>query len=325
MTLAADQITIAVTVYNRRHFLRQCIASALEQTVPVRVIVVEDCGPDPGMRDYVQEQFGTRVEYFRNPKRRGLFGNWNACMDLAGTPWLSILHDDDFLAPQFVEAMLALHARAPDCALYFGMTTIVDESGAPMPWGPLPKFGEPWGRVRLEDTLEITPFPFPGQLFLVAEARAAGGFRETSGYCGDWEMWCHLIERRGGAQTAINVAFNRQHGGVERDSNAVWRAGRAFPLTYVQRKRILAMLRRRGAAPVFDRADFQSRGQVPARYLLRHGATLPRRVLRYHLGLLRLSPPMNWKYAVFRRLALLGGLRFVQLASLLWNRLRPGS
>jgi len=35
MSVAADQITIAITVYNRREYLHQAIRSALNQTVPV--------------------------------------------------------------------------------------------------------------------------------------------------------------------------------------------------------------------------------------------------------------------------------------------------
>ena len=100
--IPADQITIAVTVFGRRTYLRQAVASALDQTVPVRVIVVEDCGPDPTLEAFVRKEFGSRIEYFRNQRRRGIFGNWNACMDLCQTAWLSILHDDDYLAPGFV-------------------------------------------------------------------------------------------------------------------------------------------------------------------------------------------------------------------------------
>jgi len=35
MNLTAAQITIAVTVFNRRKYLKQAISSALDQTVPV--------------------------------------------------------------------------------------------------------------------------------------------------------------------------------------------------------------------------------------------------------------------------------------------------
>jgi len=109
MELKAEDITIAVTVFSRRDFVLEAIGSALAQSVPVSVIVVEDCGPDPGMRDYIQDRFGGRIRYFRNPRNRGLFDNWNACMEYSRTPWLSILHDDDRLHPWFIEEMIALH------------------------------------------------------------------------------------------------------------------------------------------------------------------------------------------------------------------------
>src|SRR5262245_33027517 len=66
MNLTPDDITIAITVFDRRQFLKQAIASALEQKFPVRVMVVEDCGPDPGLQTFVKQEFGDRVEYIRN-------------------------------------------------------------------------------------------------------------------------------------------------------------------------------------------------------------------------------------------------------------------
>src|SRR5271168_1455616 len=113
MQLRAADITIAITVFNRRDYVLGAMRSALEQTVPVKVIVVEDCGPDKGLRDFIVDEFGSRVEYFRNPRNRGLFDNWNACMEYCRTTWFSILHDDDLLLPDFVEKMLKVAAEAP--------------------------------------------------------------------------------------------------------------------------------------------------------------------------------------------------------------------
>src|SRR5580658_7936336 len=105
LELRPEDITIAITVYSRREFVLGAIRSALAQTIPVKVIVVEDCG-DPALRDFVLREFGSRIEYFRNPRNRGLFDNWNACLEYCRTPWISILHDDDLLHPIFVETML---------------------------------------------------------------------------------------------------------------------------------------------------------------------------------------------------------------------------
>ena len=66
MRISADQITIAVTVYYRRHGLVQAVERALNQTVPVKVMVVDVCGPDDALREFVRAQFGERVGYHRN-------------------------------------------------------------------------------------------------------------------------------------------------------------------------------------------------------------------------------------------------------------------
>lgn len=323
--LTADQITIAVTVFNRRTYVLQAIESALNQTAPVRVIVVEDCGPDPALEEFVKSRFGSRIHYFRNARRRGIFGNWNACMDLCKTEWLSILHDDDYLAPNFIEAMLDLHRQIPDCGLYFGQTMIVDHLGEPLPQPTTLAFSSPSKRVQLTDVLFITPFPFPGHIFRTQNARDQGGFRESSLYCGDWEMWSRLIAFYGGAQTSLIVAFNRGHAGPERGTSQIYRTGRLYPLTFVQRKRNLRLLRNAGTQMPFDRRQGPDGLQIPTRMLLCHGTTMSPRVLRYNVKLFLLSSPPHPGYALFQLGARLFGVPFVKIASRVWTWVRSSS
>ena len=141
--LRPRDITIAVTVYSRREYVLGAIRSALEQSVPVKVIVVEDCGPDATLRDFVLREFGSRIEYFRNARNRGLFDNWNACLEYCRTPWVSILHDDDVLHPVFVETMLALAKAAPGRSVYFGRTGVLS-GGVVTPAAPAVGWPQNW-------------------------------------------------------------------------------------------------------------------------------------------------------------------------------------
>jgi glycosyltransferase involved in cell wall biosynthesis len=319
MSLLANQITIAVTVYSRRQFIKQAVASALNQSIAVRVVVVEDCGPDPAMESYVKDEFGPRIEYIKNPRRRGLFGNWNACLERCQTQWISILHDDDFLAPEFIEAMIELETKAPGCALYLGRTLSVNERGEPTPEQDGRTVSGRWMRRELRDILYL-PFNFPGHLFRVSDARSVGGFRETSFMCGDWEMWAKLMACGGAAQSSRVVAFSRSHEGWDRGSNQAVRSGRHLPTTIAQHKRILALLGKSGALK-FDRMEWQRRSPMSTRFLLRYGQTLSPRLLRYHVRLLLLSRPPHWRYALFQKLTRIGGVGFVRLASKLWRRM----
>jgi len=320
MSLQANQITIAVTVYNRRQFIKQAVASALNQTIPVRVVVVEDCGPDPTLEALVKDEFGPRIEYIRNAKRRGLFGNWNACLEICATEWLSILHDDDYLAPGFVEATIELARQAPGQALYCGRTSFVDEQGQPTAAGQYPPVEGDWRRIGLRDVLHSPPFPFPGQLFKVSAAKEAGGFRESSYYCGDWEMWTKLIARWGAAQTAKVVAYFRCHDSWDRGTSAVIRNGCRIPATMVQHKRVLALLPADSRIG-FDWAAYRSASPLPVQFLLRYGASLRPLLLGYHLRLLLSSRPPHWRYAVYQQCARLGGTDFVRWSSRVWNQM----
>jgi glycosyltransferase involved in cell wall biosynthesis len=316
--ISPDEVTIAITVYSRKQFIKRAIGSALDQTMPVRVIVVEDCGPDPTLQEYVKQEFGGRIEYFRNPKRRGLFGNWNACIEHCRTKWLSILHDDDYLARNFIESAIRLSKEIPGCGLYFGYSTIVDEHENPQPLWKEP-LAEPWRIVAVEELYKTTPFPFPGQLFRVDLAREFGGFRVTSQYAGDWEMWAKLTAYHGAAETQDHVAYNRGHAGFDRGSNLVRRTGRIPALTYVQRKRVVALAKHRGVVIQIDRRRDQAWMPLPSRDLLDYGATISPRLLGYNLALLKLSPSVTWGHAMFKLGSSLLGPVFVRLTSKLWN------
>jgi glycosyltransferase involved in cell wall biosynthesis len=314
--LSADQITIAITVYSRCEFLKQCISSALNQTVPVRVMVVEDCGPDPMVRALVKTEFGDAVEYVRNPTRRGLFGNWNACLEWCRTKWVTILHDDDYLEPCYVEAMLELESHAPGRALYFGRIMHVGPEGQPSEVQDDRAVPGQWIDRGLNDIL-YTPFPFPGHLFPVQAGLAVGGFRTTSLFAGDWEMWAKLMAYGGGAQSARYVGSFRDHGGLDKGTNSVVRNGRMYATTFMQHKRVLSLLPQR---PKFDRIETLSHFPLVSRFLLRHGYIQRPRLLRYHLGLLRLSYRAPFAHRMFQAVAGLGGATFIRASSHLWNR-----
>jgi len=317
MSVSADQITIAITVFNRRDYVQQAIDSALNQTVPVRVMVVEDCGPDPTLQKFIQGKFGSRIDYHRNARRRGLFDNWNACIELCQTPWLSILHDDDFLNENFIASMLDLTKNASERGFYCGQVTIIDEHGDRL---PLPKFplAETWRELDLISFANLNHVLFPGQLFRVEHARALGGFRSTSLFAGDWEMWFKLSATYGAAQTREPVAFARSHTGRERGTRQIERSGKKFGLDNVQRKRNLAILKRMGYPVVFSRQP-DGWDPIPTRFLVQNAANFSPRLLAYNTRLFLKSRAPNWQYAFLQRIVRILGSNVLRIVSRAWN------
>jgi len=323
LDLRPQDITIAVTVYSRREFVLGAIQSALDQSVPVKVIVVEDCGPDATLRDLVLREFGSRIEYFRNPRNRGLFDNWNACLDYCRTPWISILHDDDLLRPVFVEAMLDLANAAPGRPLYFGRSSLFsgDVVASPAPALHCP---QNWRDFDLAVMADESPGFFPGQLLRVEAARALGGFKTASYFTGDWDMWFRLALRFGASQTATEVAMARSHFGEDRGTSRVERKGWKWALDNVQRKRNLALLRReKGIAIPFDRVKLLQRSPIPSALLLRHVDEFSGRILRYNAWLLTHSKAPHLKYSALQCLVRLLGPGVMPKIQRLFRFLQP--
>ncbi len=159
---------------------------------------------------------------------------------------------------------------------------------------------------------------FPGQLFRREYVQALGGFRSTSLFAGDWEMWFKLSANYGAAQTRESVAFARAHAGPERGTRQIERSGKKVGLDNVQRKRNLAILKGMGYSVKFER---QPHGwdPIPTRFLVQNAASLSPRLLAYNTRLFLESRAPNWQYAFLQRIVRILGKNFVRVMSRAWN------
>lgn len=119
----SENITIAIPVFDRYEFFESALNSALNQTVGCAVIVVDNNSPHTRFQDYVVSLGNSNVTYFKNDINLGMIGNWNRCLELVTTKWITILHDDDLLYPNFVECFEICRKVYPDiCCIASGWT-----------------------------------------------------------------------------------------------------------------------------------------------------------------------------------------------------------
>jgi glycosyltransferase involved in cell wall biosynthesis len=112
------KFSIVIATYNRLSWLQQAVASALAQTVPCQVIVVDDASTD-GTEAYLQG-LGGQIIYYRNLANLGYSLSVNEGVCLAQGDWIKLLDDDDYLAPdciaKLVEA-IAIHPQTVICSV----------------------------------------------------------------------------------------------------------------------------------------------------------------------------------------------------------------
>ena len=110
--------SIVITTYNRLELLKRAIATALDQTIPCQVIVVDNASTD-GTQSYVEglikelKELGDRLIYHRNPTNTNHSGAVNAGVDLATGSWIKLVADDDYLAPTCIAPMTRALSSIP--------------------------------------------------------------------------------------------------------------------------------------------------------------------------------------------------------------------
>jgi glycosyltransferase involved in cell wall biosynthesis len=111
-------VTIAIPTYNRADsYLPQALRCALDQTYQNLEIIVSDNASTDRTKTLATSIADPRIRYIRHETNIGPTNNINSCIERAKGKYLLILHDDDEIDPDFIEACIKASANAPDAGL----------------------------------------------------------------------------------------------------------------------------------------------------------------------------------------------------------------
>ncbi|MBI2326005.1 glycosyltransferase family 2 protein [Candidatus Collierbacteria bacterium] len=126
MTGNKTRLTVAIPTKNRPEYLRQSLASVMQQDFNDKKIVVIDNASDVEIKPVVDEIGKREVEYVRNENDLGIIGNWNKAIELCQTPFLSIFHDDDVMLPGFLSKSILALEKNPTAMMSYTQANKVD-------------------------------------------------------------------------------------------------------------------------------------------------------------------------------------------------------
>ena len=201
-------LTLAIPVFERYDFFEEAINSCLEQTAPVNIIVVDNNSSHTKFGDLVTKLKRTNVKYFRNSSNVGMVENWNRCIELCETEWISILHDDDWLHPQYAEAVLAqiYNKIDADCiTVDCGIKTAKNDSFIKYCFENQPKYINKYTSYMMVSSFSF----FPGVTFKVALAKKINGFDPAAYPIADYDFWVRISRETKVAQLSYLLAFYR--------------------------------------------------------------------------------------------------------------------
>jgi len=124
------QITIAIPYYSNLKYLKLAVDSVIKQSSSEWKMVISCDDPNADtLQNWVDELDDNRIRLSINKTGLGLGGNLNKCLDLSDTPLVTLLHEDDLLAPDYVEKMLRAASRFSDSNIFFCDTEIINAKG----------------------------------------------------------------------------------------------------------------------------------------------------------------------------------------------------
>jgi len=125
---------------NGELFLDKAIRSVLNQTHPFdQIIVVDDDSTDLTAKIACSVEWDGQIEYFFNAPSSGFVDAWNRSARLATGDYISILHQDDLLSPNFLERMDAALQLYPQVSHLYSSCYYINTKGnitghPPKPW-----------------------------------------------------------------------------------------------------------------------------------------------------------------------------------------------
>lgn len=207
-----DLVSILIPTYKRPQLLREAISSALNQTeYPNIEVIVSDNDPslDHAMSDLILSFGDSRLSYHKNAQNLGMTGNWNKCIELANGNYITILHDDDILYPNFLTTCAPL-LRDYDlvlCKVRVGMKPPSLDELSRICFNQKPQ--QKRQIVKPSDLVFGNFTPFPGVIFKKDKALELCGFDDSWYPCSDYDFWIRYCLNYRVVKLPIEAAFYR--------------------------------------------------------------------------------------------------------------------
>lgn len=111
-----SELTVVIPSWNRVALLRNCLLSLDRQTIPVRILVVDN-GSEDGTGEMLRQDF-PEVIHLRQERNLGFVRAVNLGIQAVETPYLALLNNDTEVDPEWAEAGLTAFADYPEHDLF---------------------------------------------------------------------------------------------------------------------------------------------------------------------------------------------------------------
>ncbi len=198
-------VSVIIPAYHAENYVRQAIASVLEQTYPelIEILIIDDASTDK-TEDAVKEiapsaaggvfLAGNRfLQYYRNTENRGVAFTRNFGVSQAKGDYIAFLDADDWWAPEKLEKqMQVIGQKTEDYCFCFTGRELMDLSGKSLQKViPVPQ------TITYQDMLK-TNYVTCSSVLMKRELALANPMDHDE-YCEDYICWMRILKEHGQA------------------------------------------------------------------------------------------------------------------------------
>ncbi len=188
-------VSVIIPCYNYAHFLPACVESVLNQSITVKVLIIDDCStdntPDVGAGLSARDR---RVQYRRHSVNAGHIATYNEGLQWADGDYTVLLSADDLLTAGSLMRAASLLDSNPDVGFVYG-AAIKFDTGQQLPQANVVdkdnkyniQSGHDWIKSRCADGGNC--IYSPEVMVRTAIQKRVGGYRKELPHSGDLEMW----------------------------------------------------------------------------------------------------------------------------------------
>ena len=124
-----SRFSIILPVRNGGEYVKECVNSILNQSIPqLRLHVLDNCSTD-GTREWIESLKDNRISIHPAERSLSIEENWARIISISKNEFITLIGHDDILAPDYLEIMDQLILKHPDASLYHLHFTYIDSKG----------------------------------------------------------------------------------------------------------------------------------------------------------------------------------------------------
>ena len=195
-------------VYKATDFFRKALESAVLQDYKdyYEIIVVDNSPLEDGVTEaqkIVQSFHKDYILYYRNEQNIGMFGNWNRCVELARSKYITYCHADDLLLPTCLSTLMSIQKKTNKRFIASAFSTIDENDHEIVHFNPNQKIKGILKRKKYFKYSKLDIFIAGvgfgvGCLFNKECMIALGGFNEEYYPVGDYPLFTKYLFKYGG-------------------------------------------------------------------------------------------------------------------------------